>query len=120
MADMLLSATIYTPLLQNAAAVDHLLLGDDRMSLREFIIASCVGVHFTEVPVKVQISCNLEPCCLEKKLPPARMHEEAVPRTGNRKFIWSGLIYGFSTADLDFANFVASLTDSLVFCVIAG
>ena len=46
---MLLSATIY------AAAVE---LGDDRMSLREVIIASCVGVP--EVPVKVQISCNLE------------------------------------------------------------
>ena len=89
MADMLLSATIYAPLFPNAAAVE---LGDDRMSLREFIIASCVGVHFTEVPVKVQISCNLEPCCLNKiikKLPPARMHEEAIPRTGSDYF-WGG------------------------------
>ena len=73
------------------------------MSLREFIIASCVGVHFTEVPVKVQISCNFEPCCLKKiikKLPAARMHEEAIPRTGNRKFIWSGLIAGSSECGL--------------------
>ena len=64
-------------LLQNAAAVDHLWVGDDRMkSLLQVVWA----FHFNEVPVKVQISCNLEPCCFKKLIIiTARMHEEAIP-----------------------------------------
>ena len=47
----------------------------------------CVDV---QIPLKVQISCNLAPCHFNNNRLP-RLHEEPIPRTGNRKFIWSGL-----------------------------
>ena len=48
---------------------------------------------FTEVPVKVQIPATLNLVAFKQNnnKPPARLYEEAIPRTGNRKFIWSGL-----------------------------
>ena len=41
---------------------------------------------FTEVPVEVQISCNLEPCRLNKIIiMNCCLYEEAIPRTGKQE-----------------------------------
>ena len=75
MTDMLLSVMIYDLCCSKTQPWTIFELGDDRMSFRELIIASWWAFYFNEVPVKVQISCNLEPCCLKKLIiKSARLH----------------------------------------------
>ena len=49
----------------------------------------CLSMNsiFTEVPVKLQVSCNLEPCGLNKliTITAAHLYEEAIPRTGKQE-----------------------------------
>ena len=95
MTDMLLSVMIYDLCCSKTQPWTIFELGDDRMSFRELIIASWWAFYFNEVPVKVQISCNLEPCCLKKLIiKSARLHawgSHSHAGRWNRKFIWSDL-----------------------------
>ena len=95
MTDMLLSVMIYDLCCSKTQPWTIFELGDDRMSFRELIIASWWAFYFNEVPVKVQISCNLEPCCLKKLIiKSARLHawgSHSHAGRWNRKFFWSDL-----------------------------